>query len=164
MKEAKRKLPKSNEIASISSDEENNADLASEQKAKERKRVKATTTKASSKRTKATVPSSDGVDGATATKMGLFSSKSAKKKPESVDIQPKSKKVVATSSSSSIQPQSGNLVGTGRPWTVEQQLSNLQGIDRATSANIIRLFEEENTIPFICRYRRELTGNMDADR
>lgn len=53
---------------------------------------------------------------------------------------------------------------TGSPWTPEQLLSNLQGIDRATSANIIRLFDEDNTIPFICRYRRELTGNMDPDR
>lgn len=30
-------------------------------------------------------------------------------------------------------------------------------------ANLIQLFKEENTIPFIARYRKELTNNMDAD-
>lgn len=53
---------------------------------------------------------------------------------------------------------------TGNAWTAEELLSNLQNIDRTTSANIVRLFDEDNTIPFICRYRRELTGNMDPER
>uniref|UniRef100_A0A4W3H0T3 S1 RNA-binding domain-containing protein 1 n=1 Tax=Callorhinchus milii TaxID=7868 RepID=A0A4W3H0T3_CALMI len=30
-------------------------------------------------------------------------------------------------------------------------------------ANLIKLFKEENTIPFIARYRKELTNNMEAD-
>lgn len=49
-------------------------------------------------------------------------------------------------------------------WTPQQLLADIQNLDERTSANIIRLFDEDNTIPFICRYRRELTGDIDADR
>lgn len=48
-------------------------------------------------------------------------------------------------------------------WTDEELLSQLRHIDRHTSANIVRLFDEGNTIPFICRYRREMINHMDAD-
>ncbi len=30
-------------------------------------------------------------------------------------------------------------------------------------ANIVQLFQEENTIPFMVRYRKELINHMDAD-
>ncbi|KAG8229033.1 hypothetical protein J437_LFUL007588 [Ladona fulva] len=30
--------------------------------------------------------------------------------------------------------------------------------------NVIRLFNEDNTIPFIARYRKEMTGNMDPEK
>lgn len=49
-------------------------------------------------------------------------------------------------------------------WTDEQLLSQLQYLDFDTSTNIVRLFDEGNTIPFMCRYRRELIGNFDADK
>lgn len=49
-------------------------------------------------------------------------------------------------------------------WTDEQLLSQLQYLDFDTSSNIVRLFDEGNTIPFMCRYRRELIGNLDADK
>lgn len=49
-------------------------------------------------------------------------------------------------------------------WSDEQLLSQLQFLDFDTSSNIVRLFDEGNTIPFICRYRRELINNLDADK
>lgn len=49
-------------------------------------------------------------------------------------------------------------------WSTSQLLAELQDLDEKTSANIVRLFDDDNTIPFICRYRRELTGDIDADR
>lgn len=49
-------------------------------------------------------------------------------------------------------------------WTDEQLLSQLQYLDFDISSNIVRLFDEGNTIPFMCRYRRELIGNLDADK
>lgn len=48
-------------------------------------------------------------------------------------------------------------------WSDEELLSQLRHIDRPTSANIVKLFDEGNTIPFICRYRREMINHMDAD-
>uniref|UniRef100_A0A8C4QK13 Tex-like protein N-terminal domain-containing protein n=1 Tax=Eptatretus burgeri TaxID=7764 RepID=A0A8C4QK13_EPTBU len=48
-------------------------------------------------------------------------------------------------------------------WNVEEVLSQQIRIPRRVSLNIIHLLDEENTIPFIARYRRELTDNMDAD-
>lgn len=49
-------------------------------------------------------------------------------------------------------------------WTDEQLLSQLQYLDFDISSNIVRLFDEGNTIPFMCRYRRELIDNLDADK
>lgn len=52
-----------------------------------------------------------------------------------------------------------------QPWNEPQLLSEFQNIDRYTAANIIKLFKEDNTIPFMCRYRKELIGNdMTPDR
>lgn len=48
-------------------------------------------------------------------------------------------------------------------WTDEELLSQLQLLDPETSSNIVRMFDEGNTIPFMCRYRRELIGNLSAD-
>lgn len=49
-------------------------------------------------------------------------------------------------------------------WSDEQLLAEMQDIDLITSSNIIRLFKDENTIPFICRYRRELIGDLSPDQ
>lgn len=51
----------------------------------------------------------------------------------------------------------------GKTWTDEELLCQLRFLDPDTSSNIVRLFDEGNTIPFMCRYRRELIGNRDAD-
>lgn len=48
-------------------------------------------------------------------------------------------------------------------WTDEELLSQIQLLDAETSSNIVRMFDEGNTIPFMCRYRREMIGNLSAD-
>ncbi|XP_067901299.1 S1 RNA-binding domain-containing protein 1 isoform X2 [Heterodontus francisci] len=48
-------------------------------------------------------------------------------------------------------------------WNITQVLSERTNTEAWACANLIRLFKEENTIPFIARYRKELTNNMDAD-
>lgn len=48
-------------------------------------------------------------------------------------------------------------------WDDYELLAEMQNIDRRTARTIIKLFEEENTIPFICRYRKELIGDMTPD-
>lgn len=50
-----------------------------------------------------------------------------------------------------------------KAWTDEEFLSKAKSIDYDTSSNIVRMFDEGNTIPFMCRYRRELIGNLSAD-
>lgn len=59
-----------------------------------------------------------------------------------------------------------SISGTGNnsSWTDEQLLADIQRIDYTTSVNIIRLFNNDNTIPFICRYRRELIGDLSPDQ
>lgn len=48
-------------------------------------------------------------------------------------------------------------------WSDEELLCQLQRLDPETSSNIVRMFDEGNTIPFMCRYRREMIGNLSAD-
>lgn len=148
----RRKLPTVKQIETVSSDSENQIDSSQKTIARVRKTARKTSESIiPKKRKKAEVTSIEIVDGSSHSKMGLKSSKGAKVKPiatETQDAEPKPK----------------NVTATGISWTAEQLLSNLQNIDLATSANIIRLFDEDNTIPFICRYRRELTGNIEPDR
>lgn len=39
-----------------------------------------------------------------------------------------------------------------------------QQIDLRVAQNIISLLDQENTIPFIARYRKELTGGMPPEK
>ncbi|XP_029414492.1 S1 RNA-binding domain-containing protein 1 isoform X2 [Nannospalax galili] len=48
-------------------------------------------------------------------------------------------------------------------WDIVQVLSERTNIEFWVCANIIRLFNDDNTIPFIIRYRKELINNLDAD-
>lgn len=45
-------------------------------------------------------------------------------------------------------------------WKDFQLLSEITDIPQNIAKNIINLFKEDNEIPFICRYRKELTGDM----
>ncbi|KFR04546.1 S1 RNA-binding domain-containing protein 1 [Opisthocomus hoazin] len=48
-------------------------------------------------------------------------------------------------------------------WDIVQALSEITNVEPWVCANLIRLFQEENTIPFIARYRKELINNLEAD-
>lgn len=48
-------------------------------------------------------------------------------------------------------------------WLDEQLLAELKHLDRQTSLNIVKMFDEGSTIPFMCRYRREMIGNLSPD-
>ncbi|XP_027721379.1 S1 RNA-binding domain-containing protein 1 isoform X1 [Vombatus ursinus] len=48
-------------------------------------------------------------------------------------------------------------------WDMVQVLSERTNIEPWVCANIICLFNDDNTIPFIARYRKELINNLDAD-
>uniref|UniRef100_A0A8C5T348 S1 RNA-binding domain-containing protein 1 n=1 Tax=Malurus cyaneus samueli TaxID=2593467 RepID=A0A8C5T348_9PASS len=48
-------------------------------------------------------------------------------------------------------------------WDYVQALSEITNVEPWVCANLIWLFQEENTIPFIARYRKELINNLEAD-
>uniref|UniRef100_A0A9J7Z7R5 S1 RNA binding domain 1 n=1 Tax=Cyprinus carpio carpio TaxID=630221 RepID=A0A9J7Z7R5_CYPCA len=48
-------------------------------------------------------------------------------------------------------------------WDPIQVLAEKSGVEQWVCANIVQLFQEENTIPFMVRYRKELINHMDAD-
>lgn len=50
-------------------------------------------------------------------------------------------------------------------WTEPQLLAEIQHIDYELAKNVIQLFQDDNEIPFICRYRKELIGpDMTPDK
>ncbi|KPP71057.1 hypothetical protein Z043_110066 [Scleropages formosus] len=48
-------------------------------------------------------------------------------------------------------------------WDLIEVLSERMQLERWVCANLVQLFQEENTIPFIVRYRKEIINHMDAD-
>ncbi|KAL7987314.1 hypothetical protein Chor_006233 [Crotalus horridus] len=48
-------------------------------------------------------------------------------------------------------------------WDIVQILSQRTDIEEWVCANIVKLFNDDNTIPFIVRYRKELINNLEAD-
>ncbi|KAM8947511.1 S1 RNA-binding domain-containing protein 1 isoform 2-T2 [Pelodytes ibericus] len=48
-------------------------------------------------------------------------------------------------------------------WNFIEALSEKTNVDPWVCSNLIQLFKDENTIPFIARYRKELINNLDAD-
>ncbi|RZF41438.1 hypothetical protein LSTR_LSTR000152 [Laodelphax striatellus] len=48
-------------------------------------------------------------------------------------------------------------------WLPEELLSEMMDLNIDISRNIIKLFEADNTIPFIARYRKELIDNMSPE-
>jgi len=49
-------------------------------------------------------------------------------------------------------------------WNEIDYLAEIEAIDRCVASSIIRLLDEDNTIPFIARYRKEMTGNMSPEK
>uniref|UniRef100_A0A8C7S1U0 S1 RNA binding domain 1 n=1 Tax=Oncorhynchus mykiss TaxID=8022 RepID=A0A8C7S1U0_ONCMY len=62
-------------------------------------------------------------------------------------------------------PTSGRAFGEdlNMNWDLIQLLSERTGVEQWVCLNISQLFREENTIPFIVRYRKEMINHMDAD-
>ncbi|KAL6259586.1 hypothetical protein P5V15_009503 [Pogonomyrmex californicus] len=49
-------------------------------------------------------------------------------------------------------------------WTDVDYISEINNVDRHIVENVVKLFKEDNTIPFIARYRKNMTGSMEADQ
>ncbi|XP_043991507.1 S1 RNA-binding domain-containing protein 1 [Gambusia affinis] len=48
-------------------------------------------------------------------------------------------------------------------WNLNELISTLTCVERWVCGNIIKLLREENTVPFMVRYRKEMINHMDAD-
>ncbi len=48
--------------------------------------------------------------------------------------------------------------------TYEEKISNLLNVQTSRVAAAVRLLDEGNTIPFIARYRKEMTGTLDEEQ
>ncbi|XP_077351883.1 S1 RNA-binding domain-containing protein 1 isoform X2 [Festucalex cinctus] len=74
----------------------------------------------------------------------------------------KKQKTGCQSSVESKQPRSvkGDL---GMSWDLIEVLSTLTCVERWVCANVVKLLREENTVPFMVRYRKEMINRMDAD-
>ncbi|KAK1791086.1 hypothetical protein P4O66_002124 [Electrophorus voltai] len=64
-----------------------------------------------------------------------------------------------------IKLKSGNSLGEELQmnWDPVQVLAEKTGVEQWVCGNVAQLLQEENTIPFIVRYRKELINHMDAD-
>ncbi|XP_063709440.1 S1 RNA-binding domain-containing protein 1 [Culicoides brevitarsis] len=52
-----------------------------------------------------------------------------------------------------------------RPWSKHELLAVLENLPLSQAHSICQLFDEDNSIPFLCRYRRDLIGpEIDAER
>uniref|UniRef100_A0A1I8NSA0 S1 motif domain-containing protein n=1 Tax=Stomoxys calcitrans TaxID=35570 RepID=A0A1I8NSA0_STOCA len=49
-------------------------------------------------------------------------------------------------------------------WTIDELLAETTNIEPRAAKNIVQLFENENTIPFICRYRRDLIDHIQPEQ
>nr|XP_003704121.2 PREDICTED: S1 RNA-binding domain-containing protein 1 [Megachile rotundata] len=49
-------------------------------------------------------------------------------------------------------------------WTDVDYVCETNNIDRHIADNVIKLFNDNNTIPFIARYRKNMTGGMEPDK
>lgn len=49
-------------------------------------------------------------------------------------------------------------------WTDVDYINEINNVPRHIAENIIKLFKDDNTIPFIARYRKDITGSMEPDQ
>jgi len=49
-------------------------------------------------------------------------------------------------------------------WTDVDYVSEINNVDKRIVENVVKLFQEDNTIPFIARYRKNMTGSMEPDK
>jgi len=49
-------------------------------------------------------------------------------------------------------------------WSVIHVISERVQSDERSVGNVVRLLDDDNTIPFIARYRKEQTNSMEPDK
>ncbi|KAL7877544.1 hypothetical protein SRHO_G00041870 [Serrasalmus rhombeus] len=77
----------------------------------------------------------------------------------------KKQKTITAPQGRPIKLKSGNSLGDElqMTWDLIKVLAEKSGVQEWVCSNIVNLLRDENTIPFIVRYRKELINHMDAD-
>jgi len=55
-------------------------------------------------------------------------------------------------------------IGDEFSWNIVDVISNRVQCDDRSVGNVVRLLDDDNTIPFIARYRKEQTNFMEPDK
>lgn len=51
-----------------------------------------------------------------------------------------------------------------KQWDIVDYISETNSVERHITENVVKLFSNDNTIPFIARYRRDMTNGMEPDK
>lgn len=54
--------------------------------------------------------------------------------------------------------------GRRKVWSIHELLAETEHIEPQAAKNIVQLFENDNTIPFICRYRKDLINHIIPEK
>ncbi|XP_061915060.1 S1 RNA-binding domain-containing protein 1 [Entelurus aequoreus] len=98
-----------------------------------------------------------------------FSGWTAKKEEELEDFtydEPALKKQKTGADSQTVLSKKSHVLAKGdlnMNWDTIELLSTFTCVERWVCANVVTLLREENTVPFIVRYRKEMINHMDAD-
>lgn len=76
----------------------------------------------------------------------------------------KAEDAATVSKKSKLSVESPAVLESELEWSVYELVAESQCIDEDVAKNTTELFEQGNTIPFIARYRKHITGNMEAER
>lgn len=49
-------------------------------------------------------------------------------------------------------------------WDPARVIAERLNVEEWVAHNVVNMFDQENTLPFIARYRKEKTGNMDVEK
>lgn len=63
-----------------------------------------------------------------------------------------------------IKEESNSSLSQCTEWTTIDYISEINKVDKHIVKKVIKLFQEDNTIPFIARYRKNMTGSMEPDQ
>jgi uncharacterized protein len=55
-------------------------------------------------------------------------------------------------------------IDTDPTWELDETISDNLDLPIWSTKNVVKLLEEGCTIPFIARYRKEMTGGMEVDK
>lgn len=76
----------------------------------------------------------------------------------------KTEEAATTSKKLKLSLESSAVLESEFEWSAYELVAESQCINEHIAKNTAELFEQDNTIPFIARYRKHITGNMEVEQ